>query len=139
MTRNKPQGFTLLELLVVLVIIGLLAAFVGPKYFAQMERSKGQIARAQIEMFDKALIQYRIDTGHYPPEQPGLVALFAPPPNEALWRGPYLKKILPQDTWGNAYVYKMPGKDGREFEVISYGSDGQPGGEGDAADLVNWQ
>ncbi|OEZ54891.1 type II secretion system major pseudopilin GspG [Duganella sp. HH105] len=138
MFRNKRAGFTLLELLVVITIIGLLAAFVGPKYFAQLERSKAQITRAQIDAMDKGLIQYRIDTGHYPAQELGLVALFAPPPNEALWRGPYLKKILPQDGWGRAYVYKLPGSQGREFEVISYGSDGQPGGVGDAADIANW-
>lgn len=139
MTPNRQRAFTLLELLVVMVIIGLLAAFVGPMYFAQMERSKTQIVRAQIDAMDKGVVQYRIDTGHYPPPQPGLVALFAPPPNEALWRGPYLKKALPRDAWGNAYVYKLPGADDREFEIISYGGDGQPGGTGNAADIFNWQ
>ncbi len=138
MFTNKRAGFTLLELLVVIVIIGLLAAFVGPKYFAQLERSKAQITRAQIDAFDKGLIQYRIDTGHYPAPEQGLVAMFAPPPNEALWRGPYLKKMLPADGWGRAYVYKLPGSGEREFEVISYGSDGAPGGVGDAADIANW-
>ena len=135
----RRAGFTLLELLVVIVIIGLLAAFVGPRYFAQLERSKAQITRAQIDAMDKGLIQYRIDTGHYPAQELGLVALFAPPPNEALWRGPYLKKALPLDGWGRAYVYKQPGTNDRDFEVISYGSDGEPGGEGDAADIANWQ
>jgi general secretion pathway protein G len=139
MTRHNIQGFTMLELLIAMTIIGLLAAFVGPRYFAQVERSKAQIARVQIDAMDKGLVQYRIDTGHYPPAQPGLVALFGPPPNEAEWKGPYLKRVLPQDPWGFAYVYKLPGSDDREFEIISYGSDGQPGGEGDAADITNWK
>lgn len=139
MTRSKAAGFTLLELLVVLVIIGLLASFVGPRYFAQIERSKAQIVRAQIEAMDKGVVQYRIDTGHYPPAEPGLVALFAPPPNEANWQGPYLKKYLPTDAWQRPYVYTLPGREDREYEIISYGSDGVPGGDGDAADITNWQ
>jgi len=138
MSRNEHMGFTLLELLVVIVIIGLLTAFVGPRYFSQIEQSKIQISRAQIDALDKGLIQYRIDTGHYPSMEQGLVALFVAPPNEALWRGPYLNKSLPQDGWGHPYVYKLPGAGGRDFEVISYGSDGQPEGTGAAADIANW-
>ncbi|MYN40404.1 type II secretion system major pseudopilin GspG [Duganella sp. FT109W] len=138
MPANEQSGFTLLELLVVIVIIGLLAAFVGPKYFGQLEQSKAQITRAQIDALDKGLIQYRIDTGHYPSMEQGLIALFVAPANEALWRGPYLNKALPQDGWGNPYVYKLPGEGGRDFEVISYGSDGQPQGAGTAADIANW-
>lgn len=136
--RRTAAGFTLLELLVVIVIIGLLAAFVAPKYFGQIGRSKIQIAKAQIESFDKALDQYRIDTGHYPSGDAGLVALFAQPASEANWHGPYMKKGIPTDPWGNAYIYKMPGSDGREYEITSYGADGQQGGTGDDADIVNW-
>jgi general secretion pathway protein G len=97
------------------------------------------MVRAQIDAMDKGVLQYRIDTGHYPPQEPGLVALFAPPPNEPNWQGPYLKKRLSPDLWHSAYVYKLPGRDHRDFEILSYGSDGQPGGEGDAADIGNWQ
>jgi len=136
--RLGTPGFTLLELLVVIVIIGLLSAFVAPKYFGQIGRSKTQIAKAQIESFDKALDQYRIDTGHYPASEAGLVALSVQPANEANWHGPYLKKGVPMDPWGNAYLYKMPGSEGREYELISYGGDGQQGGADENADIVNW-
>lgn len=141
MTRRSIDraGFTLLELLVVMIIVGLLAAFAGPRYFSKLERSKAQIARDQIDALDKGVVQYRLDTGHYPTADQGLVALFAPPPNEANWQGPYLQKYLPADTWGHAYLYKLPGSDDREYEIISYGSDGVPGGDGNAADITNWQ
>lgn len=137
-SKQKHQGFTLLELLVVIVIIGLLAAFVGPKYFGQIGKSKTQVAKAQIEAFDKAIDQYRIDTGHFPSTDQGLVALFVQPANEPMWHGAYLKKNVPTDPWGNAYIYKAPGSDGRDFEIVSYGSDGKSGGAGDDADVNNW-
>lgn len=135
---RPTRGFTLLELLVVVVIIGLLAAFVAPKYFGQIGRSKMQITKAQIEAFEKGLDQYRIDTGHYPSTESGLVALFVQPANEPNWRGPYLKKGIPMDPWGHAYVYRAPGTEGREYEVISYGADGQQGGAGEDADIMSW-
>ena len=134
---NRRSGFTLLELLVVIVIIGLLAAFVAPKYFNQIGKSKSQIAKAQIESFDKALDQYRLDTGHFPTSEQGLVALFVQPPNEANWHGAYLKKSLPTDPWGNAYIYRNPGKDGADYDLISYGRDGQADGIGEDADVSN--
>lgn len=135
---RPARGFTLLELLVVIVIIGLLAAFVAPKYFGQIGRSKAQVTKAQIDAFDKALDQYRIDTGRYPSTEAGLVALFVQPANEPNWHGAYLKKGIPADPWGKAYVYKAPGSDNREYEIVSYGADGQQGGEGEDADVVSW-
>ncbi|MET0264253.1 MAG: type II secretion system major pseudopilin GspG [Duganella sp.] len=136
--QRAARGFTLLELLVVIVIIGLLAAFVAPKYFGQIGRSKVQIAKAQIESFEKALDQYRIDTDHYPDTSAGMVALFVQPANEPNWRGPYLKKGVPVDPWGRAYIYKSPGSDGREYEILSEGGDGKAGGDNDNADIVSW-
>jgi general secretion pathway protein G len=136
--KKKGQGFTLLELLVVIVIIGLLAAFVAPKYFGQIGRSKTQVTKAQIESFEKGLDQYRIDTGHYPTTEQGLVALFAAPASEANWHGPYLKKGIPADPWNHAYVYRAPGSEGREYEIISYGANGTQGGTDEDADIVSW-
>ncbi|MES2069876.1 MAG: type II secretion system major pseudopilin GspG [Pseudomonadota bacterium] len=137
--KIKQRGFTLLELLVVVVIIGLLASYVGPKYFGQIGKSKTQTAKAQIDSFDKALESYRIDVGHYPTTAQGLSALQASPAGEGLWQGPYLKKTVPLDPWGNVYVYRSPGTDpAHEFELISYGRDGQLGGAGEDADVTSW-
>jgi general secretion pathway protein G len=130
-------GFTLLELLVVMVILGLLASFVAPRYFSQVGKSEIKTARAQIDALDKALDQYRLDTGHYPAMDHGLGALVIRPSNEPKWDGPYLRKALPQDPWGNAYVYQIPGTHG-EYDLVSYGKDGQPGGTGEASDITNW-
>ncbi len=135
--KRRPPGFTLLELLVVMVIIGLLAGYVGPKYFAQIGKSEIKTARAQIDSLDKALDEYRLDTGHYPTTEQGLNALVVQPPNEPKWDGPYLKKAVPNDPWGNPYVYRIPGEHG-DFDLLSYGKDGQAGGAGEAADITNW-
>jgi general secretion pathway protein G len=131
------RGFTLLELLVVMVIIGLLAGYVGPKYFSQIGKSEIKVARAQINALEKALDQYRLDTGRYPSAEQGLTALFARPSNEQKWAGPYLKKDVPQDPWSHPFAYKIPGEHG-EYDLLSYGKDGQPGGSGEAADITNW-
>ena len=130
-------GFTLLELLVVMVIIGLLAGYVGPKYFAQIGKSEVKAARAQIDALEKALDQYRLDVGHYPSAELGLNALNTRPSNEPKWQGPYLKKEVPPDPWGHAYIYRIPGEHG-EYDLYSYGKDGQPGGSGEDADVTNW-
>lgn len=142
-SRNSPRikssdnaGFTLLELLVVIVIIGLLAAYVGPKYFSQLGKSETVVAKAQIEAFEKSLDSFRIDVGRYPTTEEGLAALLVSPPNTEKWNGPYLKKDIPKDPWGNIYMYKSPGKNG-DFDIISYGKDGQPGGTGENADIIN--
>jgi general secretion pathway protein G len=131
----KRAGFTLLELLVVIVIIGLLAAYVGPKYFAQLGKSEVTVAKAQIEAFEKSLDTYRLDVGRYPTTEEGLNALMAAPPTAAAkWNGPYLKKGVPADPWGHAYQYRAPGSKG-EYEILSLGKDGQPGGSGEGADI----
>lgn len=134
--ERKNQGFTLLELLVVIVIIGLLAAYVGPKYFAQLGKSEVTVARAQMEAFEKSLDTYRLDVGRYPTTEEGLQALVtAPPTATGKWNGPYLKKGVPQDPWGNQYAYRSPGPTG-DFEISSLGKDGQPGGTGENADIA---
>jgi general secretion pathway protein G len=131
------RGFTLLELLVVIVIIGLLAGLVAPRYFDQVSKSNTKIARAQIDALEKALDQYRLDIGAYPTTEQGLAALNAKPPNLEKWAGPYLKKAVPPDPWGNRYLYKAPGDHG-EYDLYSNGLDGQPGGTGEAADVTSW-
>ena len=128
------NGFTLLELLVVIVIIGLLAGYVAPRYFSQVGKSEIQVARAQIESIDKALDQYRLDMRRYPSAEEGLQALTTKPDNAPAWSGPYLKKALPTDPWGRPYVYRVPGQKG-EFDLFSYGRDGKPGGTGEDADI----
>ena len=130
-------GFTLLELLVVMVVIGLLAGLVAPRYFAQVGKSQVKVARAQIDALDKALDQFRLDVGRYPSSEEGLQALTAAPNGETKWAGPYLKKAVPADPWGRAYVYQQPGAHG-DFDLLSYGKDGRPGGAGEDADVTNW-
>ena len=134
MEVRRPAGFTLLELLVVVVIIGLLAAYVGPRYFSQIGKSEQGLARAQIESFEKALDAYRLDMGGYPSTEEGLNALIERPGNNQKWSGPYLQKALPPDPWGRPYVYRSPGRTG-DYELGTLGRDGQPGGTGDNADI----
>jgi general secretion pathway protein G len=131
------SGFTLLELLVVMVIIGLLAAYVGPRYFSQIGKSEIKVTKAQIDALEKALDAYRLDVGRYPTTEQGLAALEIRPNNETKWQGPYLKKAVPPDPWGKPYQYRAPGEKG-EFDLFSFGKDGQAGGEGENADITNW-
>jgi general secretion pathway protein G len=126
MSRLRSSGFTLLELLVVVVIIGLLAGYVAPRYFSQVGKSEVQVARAQIDAFEKALDQYRLDKRRYPTAEEGLAAV-----------QPYLKKTLPTDPWGRPYVYRAASAKNGEFEVVSLGRDGKTGGNGEDADITN--
>jgi general secretion pathway protein G len=133
---RRQLGFTLLELLVVVVIIGLLAGFVAPRYFGQVGKSEVNVAKAQIDALEKALDQYRLDTGHYPAAELGLDALIKRPANEPKWNGPYLRRDIPLDPWGKPYVYRIPGERG-DFDLLSFGKDGRPGGSGENADILN--
>lgn len=135
--KRMQHGFTLLELLVVMVIIGLLTGIVGPKLFKNIGKSEVKAAKAQIDSLGKALDQYRLDTGHYPTTEQGLNSLVTKPASESKWEGPYLTKAVPVDPWGRPYLYKNPGEHG-DYDLFSYGKDGQVGGSGDAADIVNW-
>lgn len=134
----RQPGFTLLELLVVLVIIGLLVGYVAPRFFSQVGKSEVKVARAQIKSLEDALDQYRLDVGHYPTTDQGLAALNTQPAGETKWQGPYLRKAVPNDPWGHPYQYQAPGNHG-EYDLFSLGKDGQPGGTGEAADIANWQ
>ncbi|MDF2444869.1 MAG: gspG [Moraxellaceae bacterium] len=138
-TYKKAQGFTLLELLVVLVIIGLLAGIVGPRLFKNVGKSEITTARAQIDSLGKALDQYRLDVGHYPAPQDGLAALTMRPASEANWNGPYLKRGAPLDPWGMPYHYQFPGEHNAEdYDLYSFGPDRSQGGDKENADIGNW-
>jgi general secretion pathway protein G len=132
------EGFTLIELLVVMVIIGLLAALVAPRFLRQEEKAKVKVARAQIELLGTALDTLRLDVGRYPTTQEGLEALSRQPGSLERWDGSYLKKEVPLDPWGRPYIYRSPGEHGR-YDLISYGADGQPGGEGNNRDITSWE
>lgn len=135
--RGRTRGFTLLELLVVVAIIGLLVGYVAPRYFSQVGKSEITAVRAQIDGFEKALDQYRLDTGRYPTTEQGLNALVNKPADAPKWNGPYLRKAVPLDPWGNPYRYKSPAERG-DYEIVSLGKDGQPGGSGEGADITNY-
>jgi general secretion pathway protein G len=143
-TRDRrSRGFTLIEILVVIVVIGVLATLVAPNVFSHIGAAKDATARSQIEMLGAALDAYRIDIGRYPTTQQGLSALWTAPsadPRPANWRGPYLRKDVPADPWHNPYLYKSPAEQSRGgYDLLSYGEDGKPGGEREAADIASWK
>jgi len=131
-------GFTLIELIVVVMIIGLLAGLVVPQFMKQSERAEAKTAKAQIELFGTALDTFRLDVGRYPTSQEGLAALMQKPGGADRWDGPYLKKDLPPDPWGKPYIYKSPGDHG-VYDIVSYGADGAPGGDGNNRDITSWE
>ena len=137
--RRRESGFTLIEMMVVMVIIGLLVALVGPNFIRQGEKAKVKAARAQVEMLGTALDTFRLDVGRYPTSQEGLAALRQRPFGIDRWDGPYLKKDVPRDPWDHLYYYRAPGEGGRPYELLSYGADGAPGGDGDNRDITSWE
>lgn len=134
---DRPRGFTLLELLVVILIIGLLVGIVAPRFMSQISRSEVTTAKAQIDAFDKALQAFRIDMGRYPSDGEGLGALVQQSAGDVRWRGPYLKDGVPTDPWGMPYHYRASSSRGKDFDIISLGRDRQAGGSGDDADVMN--
>ena len=134
----SKTGFTLIELLIVMVIISLLAAFVAPRFFGQEKKAKQRGAKGQIALLESAVDTYRLDIGRYPTTEQGLEALREKPDGIDKWDGPYLRKELPVDPWGNPYVYESPSEHG-DYAIMSYGADGRPGGDGDDMDIVSWK
>lgn len=136
--RDSQSGFTLVEMLVVISIIALIMSLVGPRVLNFLGESKVKAAKIQIESLASALDIYALDTGKYPNASDGLAALMQRPAGETSWSGPYLKgNTVPNDPWGKPYIYRAPGQHGA-YDILSYGSDGQEGGSGAAADITNW-
>lgn len=139
MRRRNQAGVTLIEMLVVVTIMGLFAYFVLPKFMGQADKAKRTAARAQISSYMTALSSYKLDTGNFPTTDQGLPALRVAPEGVNNWQGPYVVQEIAPDPWGHPYLYKFPGEHGEEPDLISYGGDGQPGGDGNNADIVSWK
>src|SRR5438093_9939165 len=142
-SREGARGFTLIEILVVIIVLGLLAALVGPRILGRVSEAKTATARTQIELLGLALDNYRLDNGSYPTSEQGLEALQEKPTREPIplsWRGPYLKKAVPLDPWGRPYIYRSPGEHNPSgYDLYTFGRDGQPGGEDEDADIMSWR
>jgi general secretion pathway protein G len=132
----RRRGFTLLELLVVLLIIALLAGYVGPKLFGEVGKARSKTAASQMKGIESALDRYRLDTGRYPSTDQGLPALMTNVGNVTGWDGPYMSSAIPNDPWGKPYVYRSPGEGGKDYDLMTYGADGKPGGTGEDADII---
>lgn len=139
--RRRRAGFTLIEIMVVIVVIAILATLVAPEVFKHVGGARESTARSQIEMLGAALDAYRLHVGKYPTTQEGLQALRTAPAGAGTrWRGPYLRKDIPLDPWGNPYVFRSPGEvNPTLYDLVSYGADGQPGGEQENADIKSWE
>lgn len=138
---SEQAGMTLIEIIVVIVVLSVLAGVVGVQVFGRVGESRTQAARTQIEQFGVQLDLYRLDNGSYPATEQGLAALWqrpTTPPEPRAWKGPYSKKAIPLDPWGNPYLYRSPGEHG-DYEIVSWGADGKEGGEGENADVTSWQ
>jgi len=136
--HGGERGFTLIEIMIVVIIIGLLAGLVGPRLFGKLTQAKQKAAKAQIELFGTALDAFRLDVGRYPTTEEGLKILREKPSGVDMWKGPYLPKEIPVDPWGKAYIYKSPGEHG-EYDLLSFGLDGVEGGEGENQDVLSWK
>jgi general secretion pathway protein G len=135
---KKKNGFTLIEVMVVIIIVGLLSALVAPKFFGRVDQARVKTTQTQIELLGAALDDFRLDNGRYPTTDEGLRALRVKPDSLNNWYGPYLPKDIPLDAWGNEYQYKSPGDHG-PYDLFSFGKDGQSGGEGDDREIVSWK
>ena len=136
-TQQRQRGFTLMEMLVVLAILGLLASLVGPAVLNQLGGAKSKTAAIQIKDLEQAMEMYKLDVGRYPTTSQGLDALVKKPSGASGWNGPYLKASVPEDPWGGKYQYKYPG-DRAEIDIFTYGADANPGGDGEDGDVGNW-
>jgi general secretion pathway protein G len=136
--NHSMRGFTLMELLVVLAILGLLMSLVGPRVLSQLGGAKTKTAAIQIKDLEQSLEMYKLDVGRFPTTEEGLVALVVKPGSVSGWNGPYLKSDVPLDPWNREYNYKYPGEHG-ELDIFSYGQNGAPGGDGEDADVGNWK